>query len=86
MNTEKLTAGEVERAAAVLRRGGLLGLPTETDVPLDELMRYVAHDKKRHDDSVNLVVPERLGAARVRRVPLVDLGALVAHDLEGAGL
>ena len=30
MNTEKLTAGEVERAAAVLRRGGLLGLPTET--------------------------------------------------------
>ena len=30
MKTEKLTAGEVERAAAILRRGGLLGIPTET--------------------------------------------------------
>ena len=73
-------------ADAIVRCVAAQGLPTGTDVPLDELMRYVAHDKKRHDDSVNLVVPERLGAARVRRVPLVDLGALVAHDLEGAGL
>ena len=30
MNTEKLTAADVERAAAILARGGLLGIPTET--------------------------------------------------------
>ena len=30
MNTEKLTAADVERAAAILARGGLVGIPTET--------------------------------------------------------
>ena len=30
MNTERLTAADVERAAATLARGGLLGIPTET--------------------------------------------------------
>ena len=30
MNTERLTAADVERAAAILARGGLLGIPTET--------------------------------------------------------
>ena len=73
-------------AEAIVSCVAAQGLPTGTDVPLDELMRYVAHDKKRHDDAVNLVVPERLGSARVRRVPLVDLGPLVGHDLEGVAL
>ena len=30
MKTEKLTAADVEKAAAILARGGLLGIPTET--------------------------------------------------------
>ena len=30
MKTEKLTAADVEQAAAILQRGGLLGIPTET--------------------------------------------------------
>lgn len=30
METRRLTAGEVEEAAAILRGGGLLGIPTET--------------------------------------------------------
>ena len=30
MKTERLTAADVERAAEILRRGGLLGIPTET--------------------------------------------------------
>ncbi len=30
MNTERLTAADVERAAAILARGGLVGIPTET--------------------------------------------------------
>ena len=30
MKTEKLTAADVEQAAAILTRGGLLGIPTET--------------------------------------------------------
>ena len=30
MNTQRLTAGQTEQAAELLRRGGLLGIPTET--------------------------------------------------------
>ena len=30
MNTEALTARDVDRAAAILRAGGLVGIPTET--------------------------------------------------------
>lgn len=30
MNTKRLTQSEIEQAAAVIRRGGLLGIPTET--------------------------------------------------------
>ena len=30
MNTQRLTQNEIEQAAAVIRRGGLLGIPTET--------------------------------------------------------
>ena len=30
MNTQRLTAAQTEQAAEILRRGGLLGIPTET--------------------------------------------------------
>lgn len=55
-------------------------LPTDTDLPHDTIMGYIAHDKKRHSDSVNLVVPIRIGAVELRQVSLdemrhvVDLG------------
>lgn len=53
------------------------GLPVSTDVPADDLMRYVAHDKKRHGDGVNLVVPVEVGRVEVRRVALGELRELV---------
>ena len=40
-------------------------------------MRYVAHDKKRHEDTVNLVVPLEIGRCEVRAVSLEDLRRLI---------
>ena len=53
------------------------GLPTGSDVPAETLMGYVGHDKKRHGDSVNLVVPVEPGRVEVRRVALGELARIV---------
>ena len=65
------TAARVERCVAAH------GLPTGTDLPADVLMRYVAHDKKRHGDGVNIVVPREVGRCEVRRASLDELRDLM---------
>ena len=65
------TAARVEACVAAH------GLPTGTDLATDELMRYVAHDKKRHEDTVNLVVPLEIGRCEVRAVSLEELRRLI---------
>lgn len=59
------------------------GLPTGTGVSTDELMRYVAHDKKRHGDAVNIVVPREAGRVEVRRVGIDELARIVELGREG---
>ena len=67
-------AGRVGRVVAAH------GLPIDTDLPHDVIVGYAAHDKKRHADGVNVVVPVSVGRSEVRRVSLgefrriVDLG------------
>lgn len=53
------------------------GLPTTTDVATERLMDYVAHDKKRHGDSVNAVVIREIGSVEVRRMAFAELAELV---------
>ena len=53
------------------------GLPTGCEVPVGELMRYIAHDKKRRGSGVNIVVPVEVGGCEVRRVSLEELRELV---------
>lgn len=65
------TAGRIERCVAAH------GLPTSTELPTDLLMRYAAHDKKRHGAAVNVVVPREVGRCEVRRVSLDDLRRLI---------
>ena len=65
------TSERIERCVAAH------GLPTGTDLSIDTLMRYIAHDKKRHDETVNLVVPREIGQAEVRPVALSELARIV---------
>lgn len=64
-------------AARIERCVAAHGLPTGSDLPTDLLMRYIAHDKKRHGDGVNVVVPVEVGRCEVRRVGLEGLRELV---------
>ena len=57
------------------------GLPTHTDYPLDALMERMLSDKKRAGNTVNVIVPERIGACAVRPM---DRDAL--RDFMKAGL
>lgn len=53
------------------------GLPTGTDVDAPALMSYVSHDKKRHGNEVNIVVPRAIGSCEIRRVSLSELQELI---------
>lgn len=66
-----------ETSARILACVEAHGLPTGSDVPTETLMGYVGHDKKRHGDSVNLVVPTEPGRVEVRRVALGELERIV---------
>ena len=53
------------------------GLPADTDVDHQTLFSYAAHDKKRHADTVNIVVPRDLGNAEVMSVTLDELRHII---------
>ena len=65
MNTEALTARDVDRAAAILRAGGLVGIPTETVYGLgadglnSEAVAHIFEAKGRpQDNPLILHIPE----------------------------
>lgn len=71
MNTQRLTQNEIEQAAAVIRRGGLLGIPTETVYGLGangldpEAVTHIFEAKGRpQDNPLILHIP---GADRLER-------------------
>lgn len=53
------------------------GLPVSSDVPTDVLMGFVSHDKKRHSDGVNIVVPESIGKVSLKRVSLDEMREII---------
>ncbi|MDD7364588.1 MAG: 3-dehydroquinate synthase [Olsenella sp.] len=65
------TARAVERVVAAH------GLPLDTDLDHDLIMHFATHDKKRHGDSVNVVVPRRIGSVEIRKTSLGELRELV---------
>ena len=65
------TARAVERVVAAH------GLPLDTDLDHDLIMHFATHDKKLHGDSVNVVVPRRIGSVEIRKASLGELRELV---------
>lgn len=53
------------------------GLPIDTNLDTQTIMRYATHDKKRHGATVNLVIPERIGKVSLRSVTLGELEEVV---------
>ena len=53
------------------------GLPTDTPLDHDVIFDYMTHDKKRHGNTMNIVVPSQIGRCEVRTVSLDELRELV---------
>lgn len=53
------------------------GLPIDTSLSHQTIRRYAIHDKKRHGNTVNLVVPTRIGTAVVRKTTLDELDEVI---------
>ncbi len=69
--TEPGTAARIEDACQAH------GLPIDTSLSHDTIRRYAIHDKKRHGQTVNLVVPTRIGAAQIRTITLHQLDEVI---------
>lgn len=64
-----------ENTALKIRDGiRALDLPTETEIPGAALLEALLRDKKRSGDTMNLIVPERIGSCRVEKAPVEELG------------
>ena len=53
------------------------GLPTDTHVDRKVIFGYMTHDKKRHGNTMNIVVPTKIGRCEVKTVTLDELRELV---------
>jgi len=52
-------------------------LPTSTEYTAAQLAKYAISDKKRHGDSITLVIPERIGKCVLHKLPVSDLEAFI---------
>ena len=66
-----------ETRDAIIAAMAAQGLPTDTKLAHDVVFDYMTHDKKRHGDTMNIVVPEEIGQVSVRKVTLSELRELV---------
>lgn len=48
-------------------------LPATTGISLEKLCENVTHDKKRHGDSLHLVIPQNIGSCTVKIIPIHKL-------------
>ena len=56
-------------------------LPTDTNLNVETLYKYTLSDKKRSDDFVNLIIPERVGYCRIQKMPIDQLISFIEAGL-----
>lgn len=71
--------GEVDEDVArrITTIVGRYGLPTDTAVDHSVLLRLAHSDKKRHGDSINIVVPHAIGSVSVEKVSCERLASII---------
>ena len=68
------------RIAACLAKNGL---PAGTGFSAESLAEAALSDKKRAGGDITLVIPRRIGACELRKVPVADLPPIISAGLEG---
>ena len=67
-----------ERIVALCRAHGLQRSNT---FPVDDLYAAALHDKKRAGDEIDVVLPHRIGACSIERIPLAEFRSLIEEGL-----
>ena len=67
------------RIAACLAKNGL---PTGTDYTADALANAASADKKRAGGDITLVIPRKIGACELRKMPVAELLPVITAGLE----
>ena len=67
------------RVAACLAKNGL---PTGTDYTADALANAASADKKRAGGDITLVIPRKIGACELRKMPVAELLPVITAGLE----
>ena len=67
-----------DRIESLVRRHGL---HTDCRFTADEVFAEALHDKKRTGDSIDLVIPHRIGACSIDRVPLATFSRIIAEGI-----
>ena len=55
----------------------LYGLPTSTELPVSLLFEQSLTDKKRHGDTVNVIVPTAIGSVEIKKVTLDEYREII---------
>ena len=63
----------------VLRKNSL---PTATDYSADQLFQAAILDKKRSGDTINLVLPRKIGECMIKTVPIAELRQIISMGME----
>ena len=58
------------------------GLPTGTDFSAEALAEAALSDKKRAGGDITLVIPRKIGACQLRKVPVAELLPIIRAGLE----
>jgi len=66
---------------AVLQLLQAFGLPTQTKCTAQEIYDSALSDKKRKGNTVNLIVPERIGSCAIRPTPITELKSFIEAGL-----
>jgi 3-dehydroquinate synthase len=67
--------------ARIIRTLEKFGLPTTTETPAETLYRYALSDKKRAGDTVNLILPEKVGSCAIVPTPVSELESIMQAGL-----
>lgn len=67
-----------ERIEDLCRRHGL---KTRCDLTADEVFAEALHDKKRHGDTIDLVIPHAIGRCSIDTTPLATFNDIIAEGL-----
>ncbi len=61
------------------------GLKTACRFSADEVFAEALHDKKRHGDSISLVLPRKIGSCSIGTAPMSEFACIISEGLEEKG-